>query len=155
MKKISIAVAILISSTSFAQEIRQANIISVTPITDNIKVVKQQCGGSAGYIQQEPGVIGRVVGIIGGAVVGSRFGEGNGRVISTAVGTGVGYMAGSAYDNNDNIQPNCRSITTYEPTFGGFLVVYELDGEQYSMRSKTFPPGQTIPVKLTPVAVEK
>ena len=153
MKKLVAIATILVSAASFAQEVRYANIVSVTPVKDNVQVVKQQCGGSAGYNQQEPGYMGRVVGVISGTAIGSRFGQGNGKIAATAVGAGLGYVAGDAYDNSGNVQPNCRSVTTYEPTFGGFLVVYELDGRQYSMRSKTFPQGRTIPVQMQPTPI--
>jgi uncharacterized protein YcfJ len=153
MKKFAAIVAILVSSVSFAQEVRYANIVSVTPVKENVQVVKQQCGGSAGYNQQEPGYMGRVVGVISGTAIGSRFGQGTGKVAATAVGAGLGYVAGDAYDNSGNVQPKCRAITTYEPTFGGFLVVYELDGRQYTTRSKTFPEGRTIPVQMQPTPI--
>ena len=153
MKKFAAIVAILVSSVSFAQEVRYANIVSVTPVKENVQVVKHQCGGSAGYNRQEPGYMGRVVGVISGTAIGSRFGQGTGKVAATAVGAGLGYVAGDAYDNSGNIQPNCRAVTTYEPTFGGFLVVYELDGRQYTTRSKTFPEGRTIPVQMQPTPI--
>lgn len=155
MKKFVAIATVLVSAASFAQDVQYANIVSVTPVKENIQVVKQQCGGSSGYNQQEPGYVGRIVGTIGGAAVGSRFGKGNGKVATTAVGAGVGYAAGSAYDNNGNVQPNCRNITTYEPTFGGFLIVYELDGRQYTTRSKTFPEGRTIPVQMQPTPINQ
>ena len=155
MKKLVAIAAILVSAASFAQEVRYANIVSVTPVKDHVQVVKQQCGGSAGYNQQEPGYVGRIVGTIGGAAVGSRFGHGNGKVAATAIGTGLGYAAGSAYDNSGNIQPNCRNVSTYEPTFGGFLIVYELDGRQYTTRSKTFPEDRTIPVQMQPAPINQ
>ena len=154
MKKFVAIAAILVSSSVLSQETRVANIVSVTPVTENVQVVKQQCGGSAGYARQEPGYVGRIVGVVSGTAIGSRFGNGTGRTVATAVGAGIGYIAGDAYDNSGNVQPNCRAVSTYEPTFGGFLVIYELDGEQYATRTKTFPEGRTINVKLTPVAMQ-
>lgn len=153
MKKLATIFVILVSSVSFAQEVRYANIVSVTPVKENVQVVKQQCGGSAGYNQQEPGYLGRVVGVVSGTAIGSRFGRGTGKVVATVVGAGVGYVAGAAYDDSGNVQPNCRAVTTYEPTFGGFLVVYELDGRQYTTRSKTFPEGRTIQVQMQPTPI--
>ena len=153
MKKLATIFVILVSSVSFAQEVRYANIVSVTPVKENVQVVKQQCGGSAGYNQQEPGYLGRVVGVVSGTAIGSRFGRGTGKVVATVVGAGVGYVAGATYDDSGNVQPNCRAVTTYEPTFGGFLVVYELDGRQYTTRSKTFPEGRTIQVQMQPTPI--
>ena len=155
MKKNVLIVALLTSTIAFAQETKYANIISVTPVKENIQVVKQQCGGSAGYAQQEPGYLGRIVGTAAGTVVGSRFGQGNGRTMMAAAGAGLGYAAGSMYDNSGNVQPTCRNVSTYEPTFGGFLVVCELDGRQYTMRSKTFPEGRTIPVQMQPTPINQ
>lgn len=152
MKKLFILVA-LISSTVFAQEVRYANIVSVTPITDNVKVIKQQCGGQAGY-HEENSIAGKVVGGIVGFFVGNSFGKGNGRNAARVAGTGIGIAVGNAYDNNQNVQPNCRGIETFEPTFGGFEVVYELDGEQYTTRSANFPQGRTIAVKMSPTIVQ-
>ena len=155
MKKVLALAVALVTFSSEAQEVRHANIVSVTPVKENVQVVKQQCGGSAGYNQQEPGYIGRVVGVMGGTVVGSRFGQGSGKVAATVVGAGLGHIAGDAYDHSGNVQPTCRNVSTYEPTFGGFLVVYELDGRQYTMRSKTFPEGRTIPVQMQPTPINQ
>ena len=152
MKKLLILVA-LISFNASAQEVRYANVVSVTPLTDNVKVIKQQCGGSAGY-HEENSFVGKIVGGLTGLFIGSNVGKGKGRTAAQIGGTAIGVAVGNAYDNDQSIQPNCRAIETYEPTYGGFEVVYELDGEQYAVRSQTFPQSRTIQIKMTPTIAE-
>lgn len=152
MKKVLIALS-LICSIAQAQEVRYANIVSVTPVTDNVRVVKQQCGGSAGY-RDEPSIAGKVVGGIVGFIGGSMIGQGKGNTAAKIVGTAAGVAVGDAYDEQNRYQANCRGVTTYEPVRGGYMVVYELDGVQYTTRSQTVPRGSTIPVKMGPVPYE-
>jgi uncharacterized protein YcfJ len=155
MKKLLLSLLVL-SSFAQAQEVRYANIVSVTPVTDNVKFVKQQCANTTTY-QNQPGIVGRVVGVVTGTAVGSQIGNGRGRTIAIASGAVIGEAAGAAYDNaGTNVpgSPVCRNIVSYEPTFGGFEIVYELDGHQYSTRSMKFPQGNTIPVKMQPAPLE-
>ena len=153
MKTMLLVALMMMSSMVSAQEVRYANVVSVTPVTDNVRVTKQQCGGSAGY-QEESSIVGKVIGGVVGFIGGSQIGRGNGRTAAKIVGTAAGVAIGDAYDEANRYQPNCRGVTTYEPIKGGYIVVYELDGQQYSVRSQTVPRTPTIPVKMGPVPLE-
>lgn len=48
----------------------------------------------------------------------------------------------------DPPKQNCREILTYEPQAGGYQVVYQLDGQQYTMRTREFPRSMKIPVRV-------
>ena len=94
-------------------------------------------------------VIGAGVGAATGAIVSKK--KGQGAIIGGLVGAGVGGYAGDAIDNAMRVQESCRQIQTYEPVSGGYQIVYELDGQQYTVRSSTFPRGKTIAVQMHPV----
>lgn len=155
----TIAVSVMaLSFSAVGQEnVRMANIISVTPVTEHAEVIKQQCGGSAGYqAPQQHSIIGTVLGGVAGALVGRNVGNGTGRTVATVAGAAGGaYLGDKIAGAMNEAQPTCRNVSTYEPRFGGFMIVYELDGEQYSVRSQTFPQGKTIPIKMAPVPVEQ
>ena len=148
------AVTLLVfSNVSQAQETRYANIVSVTPVIANVQVIKQQCGGSAGYQRNESSLVGTAVGIVGGAVVGRMVTK---STTGTVVGAGLGGVIGNMVDNSGSqVTPNCRNVSTYEPTQGGYQVVYELDGQQYAVHSKTFPRGKTIAVAMSPIPIQE
>ena len=144
MKKLLALVALTISLNINAQEVQYANIVSVTPLTDQVAVIKSNCVD----VPQERSFFGMIVGAVGGAAVGKAVTKSN---TGAVVGAGVGGYAGDAIDNAMRAQESCRQIQTYEPVSGGYQIVYELDGQQYTVRSSTFPRGKTIAVQMHPV----
>lgn len=153
MKKLFVML-IAFSLNAMADDIRYANVISVVPVTDNVKFVKQQCGGSAG-LREQTSFIGTIVGGVVGLFAGSNVGSGSGRTAAQIGGTALGVAIGNAYDDSNRTQPVCRNIESFEPTFGGYEVVYELDGEQHVVRTQTFPKNNVIAVKMSPIPIQK
>lgn len=139
--------ALAISTLSFAQEVQYANIVSVTPLTDQVPVIKSNCQA----VPQERSFLGMVVGMVGGAAVGKAATKSNTGMV---VGAGVGAYAGDAIDNAMRQQEFCHQVQTYEPKAGGYQIVYELGGQQYTVRSNTFPRGNKIAVQMTPTPVQ-
>jgi uncharacterized protein YcfJ len=144
MKKLLVVFLVSMASSVFAQEVRYANIVSVTPLTDQVSVIKSNCVDA----QQERSFWGMIFGGLGGAAVGKAVTKSN---TGMAVGAAVGGYAGDAIETAMNTQERCRQIHSYEPVSGGYQIVYELDGQQYTVRSNTFPRGKTIPVHFQPV----
>jgi uncharacterized protein YcfJ len=137
-----------------------ARVQSVTPQTERVPVNRNVCEDR--MVQQyapaaQPSYGGTVLGTIIGGAIGSRFGGGDGRIASTAVGAGLGAIIGN---NSDRQQPapavvaqavpvrECHQETTYEQRTRGYLVDYEFEGRHYSA---TLPkdPGQWLRVNVS------
>ena len=146
-----IAVAVMCNDVFSQDNVQMANIVSVTPVTDQVKNVKRQCGGVAGTQQNERSYTGALLGGGAGALIGRQIGKGTANVVATIAGGVVGAVIGDNIDNRS--QPNCNDIVTYEPRAGGYLIVYELNGQQYAVRSQTFPQGRQIPVQMAPAPI--
>ncbi len=142
MKKLLSMIA-LIAATS-AQAVEYGNIISVTPVLDHVQTVKDNCPG----YQDEGSGIASAIGAGLGALIGSRIGNGTGRTIATGVGAVAGGVAGYELSRT---QGGCRPITTTEPVAGGYLIVYEYNGQTYKTRSRTIPTSNQIELQLQPV----
>jgi uncharacterized protein YcfJ len=154
MKPAAIVIACLLSTQAFGQEVQYANIVSVTPYTENVVVIKQQCGGSAGYTVNERSLVGAAAGTVVGGVVGHQVGKGKGNILATIVGAIGGAILGDMIDNRQGYSANCRNVETYEPVPGGYEIVYELNGQQYSTISKTFPKEKILAVQMAPKPID-
>ena len=147
MKKLFALVSLVVSLNANSQDVQYANIVSVTPLTDQVAVIKSNCVD----VPQERSFFGMIVGGLGGAAVGKAVSKSN---TGAVVGAGIGGYAGDAIDNAIRTQEACRQIQSYEPVSGGYQIVYELDGQQYTVRSNTFPRGKTIAVQMHPVPIQ-
>ncbi len=147
MKKLFALVSLVVSLNANSQDVQYANIVSVTPLTDQIAVIKSNCVD----VPQERSFFGMIVGGLGGAAVGKAVTKSN---TGAVVGAGIGGYTGDAIDNAMRTQEACRQIQSYEPVSGGYQIVYELDSQQYTVRSNTFPRGRTIAVQMHPVPVQ-
>ena len=147
MKKLIIALMLVASS---AQAVEYGNILSVSPVIDHVATAKTHCQG----YEEEGSIAATGIGAGLGAWVGSLFGKGRGKIATTAVGGIVGGAAG--YELSKTPQGNgCRQIITNEPVPGGYLVVYEYNGQTYKTRTRTIPTTNEIELNLQPVPVMK
>ena len=146
MKKLIIALAILCAAN--VQAVEYGNILSVTPVLEHVATSKINCQG----YQEEGSVVATGVGAGIGGWIGSLFGKGRGKIVTTAVGGIAGGAA--AYELSKTPQGNgCREIITNEPVPGGYLVVYEYNGQTYKTRTRTIPTSNEIELNLQPVPV--
>lgn len=112
---------------AFAQGM--GTVISVTPVVDNVYQQQSSC-------QTNP--VGNILGIIGGAAIGSQIGQGNGRVIGAATGA----VLGGQYSGQ-----NCQVYSVPTTIVRGYNVVYDYNGGRYS-QFMTYQPGTHVQVMI-------
>lgn len=135
MKKAIAVIALALAATVNvnAKEVI-ATIVSVSPVySDRVQQV-QICDVAQGSQQQQlaPVNAGTVIGGIAGALLGSRVGDGNGRLAATALGAVTGAMSGDrlAQRNNQPLQA-CRWVQRVEQQVSGYRITYAYQGDQY------------------------
>ena len=142
--------------------VMKAQIISVTPVTDEVLVIKSNCENGTPTISASNSSWvnpSSVIGSIIGGLLGRSVGSGSGKTAATITGAVVGGVIANAVTqvpNNkyEHIPTPCSSVKTYEPVPGGFEIVYDLNGVQYSTRSAKYPSESFIYVKMAPTPVQ-
>ena len=156
MQHIAIGLVLLTAvGLSSAQEMGQ--VISVTPISQQVLVPQQSCYQESIQPRYAPPTngAGAVLGAVVGGLVGSALGSGSsGRSAAAMVGAFGGAIAG---DQIQKHQPNypqqiqrCQTQNSYEWRTVGYTVVYEYAGRQYTTQMAQ-PPGAQIPLQVTPL----
>ncbi len=137
-----------------AQEV--GNVISSTPVIQQVAVPRTTC--APGVVAAQPATSGggSILGALTGAAVGNTVGGGAGHVAAMIAGTAIGAIVGNNIEaNNVRAQqaatPNCVTETTYENRTVGYDVTYEFGGRQYTTRMP-YDPGRTIRLQVTPVS---
>lgn len=139
----------------------RARVISVTPQVERINIPVQECRteyvSERYYEDTRRSNGGAIVGTIAGGLVGSRFGGGNGRLVTTAIGAGLGAVMGDRHDNRysqprEHVQTRpvdrCVSVDRWETVNRGYLVDYEYNGRRYTTETLDHP-GRYIPVNVS------
>lgn len=135
MKKTSIAIALLMLTAARAYAFEAyANVISATPVSETLNHPTQSCWTEYQQTQAPPpehSVLGAVIDGVAGGLLGSRFGEGNGKVAAAAVGAGAGAIAGDrigaqnsggGYTTTTPVQ-RCQQVDHYQTVTIGYNVV--------------------------------
>jgi len=88
--------------------------------------------------------LGAIVGGVAGRLLGSRFGEGGGRVPGAAVRAGVGAIVDDQFDNRDSSSApaaltftsvqRCQQVDHFGTRTTGHEVIYEYDGQRFVTR---------------------
>ncbi len=140
----------------------RARVISVTPQLQRVNSPRQECRTEyvreSYYEQRDRSNTGAIIGGLTGGLVGSRFGGGNGRIATAALGAGLGAIVGDRYDNNgrdsrgrERVESRpverCVSVDNWQNVPAGYLVNYEYNGRQYSTTTER-DPGRFIPVSV-------
>lgn len=139
----------------------RARVTSVTPQVERINSPVQECRTEyvreSYYENKRHSNGGAIVGTIAGGLIGSRFGGGNGRLITTAVGAGLGAVIGDRHDNRYSqghhrveTRPveRCVTIDRWDTVTTGYLVDYKYNGRHYTTVTQERP-GRYIPVKVS------
>jgi uncharacterized protein YcfJ len=142
MKNILALIFLISSVPAFAdgyyqtyQPPEQAVVIMTQPIIEQI-VVRKSCQQvqQPQYYQRQNSSVSPVVGAIIGGVIGSRFGEGNGRNLATAAGAIEWAMItsdqGYRQEYQGYAQTQCYPITQSRVT--GYRYIAEYNGMQFS-----------------------
>jgi len=138
---------------SFAQVGDVAQVVHSDPIVERVPVANRVCDQVV-QAPQERGVGGAVLGGLGGALVGSRFGKGHGKDALTIVGAVGGAIAGDQIQNGSGsgaTQTACRDVTTYQERVSGYRVTFRYAGRDYT-QVMTRDPGANVPVNVNVVA---
>jgi uncharacterized protein YcfJ len=139
----------------------RARVLSVTPQIERVNTPSQECRTE--YVQERyyetpaRSNTGAIVGGIAGGLIGSRFGGGNGRIATAALGAGVGAVMGDRYDNRGGAYgrervetrpvERCVTVDRWQSITTGYVVNYEYNGRQYSTVTDQHP-GKFIPVNV-------
>ena len=155
MKKlIAISAVALACGGASAQQVF-ANVVSVTPIVQQVSVPRQVCSNQTVVTPGQKTGAGAVMGAIAGGAIGNAVGGGNGRAATTALGVIGGAILGDRVEGPGTPQAqNVQSCTTEyvtENRISGYSVIYELGGKQYSVQMPR-DPGPTLRVQLTPLS---
>jgi len=138
----------------------RARVTAVTPQVERVNHPVQECRTEyvrESYYDKRHSNSGAIVGTIAGGLIGSRFGGGDGRLITTAVGAGLGAVIGDRHDNrytrgHHQVETRpverCETIDRWESVTTGYLVDYKYNGRHYSTVTQERP-GRYIPVKVS------
>jgi len=139
----------------------RARVISVTPQIERVNTPVQECHTEyvreTYYENSRRSNVGAIVGTIAGGLIGSRFGGGNGRLIATAAGAGLGALIGDRHDNRgsrsrEHVETRpvdrCVTVDHWETVNRGYLVDYKYNGRRYTTETIEHP-GRYIPVNVS------
>lgn len=141
----------LVAAGVAAQEVGQ--VISSTPVIQQVAVPRQICQNQPVMVQHQPSGVGGILGAIAGAAIGSQIGGGSGRGVATVLGTVGGAVVGNNMEGGgQHVQnmPQCTTQTSYENRTVAWNVTYEYAGRQYTVQMP-HDPGPTIRLQVTPV----
>ena len=123
----------------------RARVIAVTPQVERINTPVQECRTEyvreSYYENSRPSNGGAIIGTIAGGLIGSRFGGGSGRLVTTAVGAGLGAVIGDRHDNRysqgrERVETRpverCVTVDRWDTVTTGYLVDYKYNGRRYS-----------------------
>jgi uncharacterized protein YcfJ len=162
MKTTSIVFATLMALTQIEAHAFEAvaNVVGVTPLTEQVNHPTQQCWTETQQISQAAPAphspLGAIIGGVAGGLLGSTIGRGNGRVAAAAVGAGVGAITGDVVANQNSgstvtttvpVQ-RCRQVDSFETIVTGYQVTYDFDGQRFSARLP-YNPGNQLRVNVT------
>lgn len=152
MKKI-LLLSIVASASALAAAQERAQVLSATPIVEQVPITRQVCGNETVYTGPRTSGGGAVLGAIAGGAAGNAVGGGSGRAAATAIGLIGGALLGNHIEGNgrpeyQNMQ-RCGTQTVYENRTTGYDVVYEYAGRRYTTRT-LYDPGSTINVSVQP-----
>ncbi len=133
-----------------------AQVLAVQPVKQQIKTPREVCKDVAVTrqrpVKDEHQILGTVAGAVGGGLLGSMIGGGNGRKIATVAGAVGGGYAGNKVqegmqerDTYTTTQTRCSTVNDISDKVVGYDVKYDLGGKQGQVRMDR-DPGNQIPV---------
>ncbi|MBD8051909.1 glycine zipper 2TM domain-containing protein [Limnohabitans radicicola] len=157
MKSIALTSALLaVCSLAQAQEVGQ--VISRTPVYQQVVVPRQSCTQTPVAVQPQTSGAGALMGAIAGGAVGNTIGRGDGRALATMAGVIGGAILGDKIESpgatQTQTQTTCTTQNIYENRLVGYNVVYEFGGKQYTVQLPQ-DPGPTIQLQVTPVGAPR
>lgn len=136
-----------------AQEV--GNVISRTPVYQQVSVPRQVCTQTQVSVPGQTSGAGALMGAVAGGAIGNSVGKGEGRALATMIGVIGGALAGDKVESpqaaQTQTQQTCTTQQVYENRLMGFNVVYEFAGKQYTVQLPK-DPGPTIKLQITPIS---
>ena len=141
-----------------------AQVLSVVEIKEVVKTPRERCE----ELKSAPGepakdkhkVLGTVGGAVLGGVLGNQIGGGRGKDIATAAGAVGGALVGRKVQGNQQekkaapkVESRCQTVTEIEERIVGYDVRYRYQGKEQTVRMKR-KPGDRLPVKGGKVVIE-
>jgi uncharacterized protein YcfJ len=134
-----------------------ARVVSVVEIKERRQMPREECRDvvveEGKPVKDDKRILGTVGGAVVGGVLGHQVGGGRGKDLATAAGAVAGALGGRKVQENrqqKNAQPKvekrCETVTEMSETVVGYDVTYELDGKQHTVRMSK-KPGNRIPLK--------
>jgi len=152
---ISSSALLLLAMAAQAQEVGQ--VISRTPVYQQVGVPRQTCTQSPAVVPAQNSGGGAIIGAIAGGLIGSQLGGQDSRGLTAMAGLIGGALLGDKAESQGNApQPTttCTTQTVYENRLIGYNVVYEYAGKQYNVQLPQ-DPGPTISLQVTPVGAPR
>lgn len=149
--------SLLCFSAIWAQAQELGQVISRTPVYQQVAMPRQTCSQSAPQLPAQTTGGGAIIGAIAGGLIGSQLGGRESHGLVTAAGMIGGAMLGNKAEEQGNappIQTTCTTQTVYENRLVGYNVVYEYAGKQYNVQLPQ-DPGPTIPLQVTPLSTPR
>lgn len=147
MKTAIITAALLATATVQAQDVAQ--VVSRTPIYQQVMVPRQVCSQSPVLVQPQNTGTGATL----GALVGGAIGHQGGNALSTVAGAIGGAVIGNQLENQGSArvqnQTTCSVQNVYENRLVGYNVVYEQGGRQFNVQTQQ-DPGSTVTTQAGP-----
>nr|WP_178124815.1 glycine zipper 2TM domain-containing protein [Pseudomonas sp. Fl4BN1] len=133
-----------------------AQVLAVQPVKQQIKTPREVCKDVAVTrqrpVKDEHQILGTVAGAVGGGLLGSMIGNGNGKKLATVAGAVGGGYAGNKVqegmqerDTYTTTQTRCNTVNDISDKVVGYDVKYDLGGKQGQVRMDR-DPGNQIPV---------
>jgi uncharacterized protein YcfJ len=144
---------------------RGAEVVSVTPVLQTVKTPRQDCHEEQ-VTRTKPAkdshqLVGTGVGAALGGLVGSQFGGGRGKILTTVAGVAAGGYAGNRVEKKvqqgetyTTTEQRCNTVYDSSQIPAGYDVVYLLKGEKHHVHMDR-DPGARIPVKDGQIVVDE
>lgn len=142
MKSTVFTLALLATAAAQAQE--AAQVISSTPIYQQVMVPRQVCSQTPVLVQPRNSGTGATLGAIVGGAIGHQGNSGLGTIAGAIGGAVIGNQLENQGGQRVQNQTNCYTQNVYENRVVGYNVVYQQGGRQFSVQTQQ-DPGASIP----------
>ena len=134
-----------------------AEVVAVKEVMETVTTPRQQCENVAvqrqAPVKDENRLLGSVGGAVIGGVLGNQVGGGSGKKIATVAGAAAGGYAGNQVQKNlqekdveTTTEQRCKTVQEKSKKLVGYDVSYRIGSQTGEVRT-SFRPGATLPVK--------
>jgi uncharacterized protein YcfJ len=134
-----------------------AEVVAVKEVMETVTTPREQCENVAvqrqAPVKDENRLLGSVGGAVIGGVLGNQIGGGSGKKVATVAGAAAGGYAGNQVQKNmqekdvqTTTEQRCKTVQEKSKKLVGYDVSYRLNGKDGVVRT-SFRPGATLPIK--------